>query len=76
MHIYSNSVKNYEALEMEHLNDDLPPLSPEKTDAHPDVGEENRASTITIKSNTSNVEEEDVSENDITLDKDTCSSYI
>ena len=57
---------------MEQLNDDLSPIPPEKTN----VDEENRASTITIQSNTSNVEEEDVSENDITLGKNICSSYI
>ena len=57
---------------MEQLNDDLSPIPPEKTN----VDEENRASTITIQSNKSNVEEEDVSENDITLGKNICSSYI
>ena len=57
---------------MEQLNDDLPPTSSKK----PNVDEEDRASTITIQSNKSNIEEEDVSENDSTLDKDISSSYI
>ena len=56
---------------MEQLNDDLPPISSKK----PIVNEEDRASTITIQSNKSNIEEEDVSENDRTLDKDISSSY-
>ena len=54
---------------MEQLNDDLPPTSS-------NVDEEDRASSITIQSNKSNIEEEDVSENDSTLDKDISSSYI
>ena len=59
---------------MEQLNDDLPPISSKK----PNVDEEDRASTITIQSNTSNIEEEGVSENDSNLDKDISisSSYI
>ena len=57
---------------MEQLNDDLPPISSKK----PNVDEEDRASTITIQSNKSNIEEEDISENDSTLDKDISSSYI
>ena len=59
---------------MEQLNDDLPPISSKK----PNVDEEDRASTITIQSNKSNIEEEGVSENDSNLDKDISisSSYI
>ena len=53
---------------MEQLNDDLPPTSS-------NVDEEDRASSITIQSKKSNIEEEDVSENDRTLDKDISSSY-